>query len=179
MSTERQERIVENLAVAASIGIISLIVSAVAMLCEAGESSRERAVLQQLAGRAVSASPSPVFDPAFARIHTMGSGRTALYGAFLAFRSRSGIAIAAAIFSREGELETIRLLDASSLRAPFAREDWFVDFLGRGGQTPFPRSGAASRSPEAVSGASESFVGTGAVLERASDAVRRVAEAGT
>jgi hypothetical protein len=169
---ERKESIVENLAAAAIMGFIALLLISAALLLESSSSGRDRASIAELAGKPVTAKARLVDDPSFSRIFPIPGKPGGEYGSVFSLVSRSGSARAAALFSGNGELEAIRVIETGSARLDFDDPDWFSGFLGKGGSDPVPTRRALSRDPAAISGASESFAETSAVLTRLSTCVR-------
>lgn len=177
MAIANRAKLVESLIFAGSVGVVALLIVSVGLLTDVRRGSLERESLSILAKRPISSASYKARDPDFSRLYRIGGKGEALYGALLSIRSTKGSALAAALFSPNGELQAIRLIGADLGRQPYSRESWFADFLGRGGASPFPSSKDEARNPAAVSGATESFLVMGKVLERASAAVRDAAEA--
>ena len=174
MARTKKESLVENLLVALAMGLLALLVAGVILVVKSGSIARERAVLSDLAGRPVAAQPATVDDPSIRRLYRLPGQGPTLFGAVIDLDSRSGSAVVAAVVAADGQIQSVRIIDTSSPRAPFVGADWFASFLGRGGDRPFP-SRTDARHLAAVSGATESFLETGAVLGRLSVAVRALA----
>ncbi len=168
----RKVSLVENLAAAAIMGFLSLLLVTAILLTESAASSRERVLIADLAGRSVTAKPSAIDDPACSRVFPLPGKNGDEFGAVIYMRSRSGTGRAAALFAGSGQLEAIRLVDGDSARLDFDQGDWFSSFLGKGADDAYPRQAASARDPAAVSGASESFAETAGILERMSLLIR-------
>jgi hypothetical protein len=176
MPPTKKETTVENILVSCGIGLLALLVVGVILVVESGSISRERATLSDLAGRPVSAAPISIDDPAIRRLYRLQGQGPQLFGAVVDFDSRSGSVVAVALVGADGQLQAMRLIDENSPRSPFAAADWFANFIGKGGDRPFPARGADARNPGIIAGATESFLDSGDILGRLSDAVRALAK---
>ncbi|HUW41257.1 MAG TPA: hypothetical protein VMV90_09610 [Rectinemataceae bacterium] len=174
MARTKKEILVENLLVACAMGLLALLVAGVIFVAKSGSIARERSVLSDLAGRPVAAQPVAIDDPSIRRLYRLLGQGPALFGAVIDLDSRSGSAVVAAVVAADGQIQSIRLIDISSPRAPFAAAAWFANFIGRGGDRPFP-SRVDAQNIAVVSGATESYLETGAALGRLSVAVRALA----
>ncbi|HOX32806.1 MAG TPA: hypothetical protein PLB91_10765 [Spirochaetales bacterium] len=177
MAAANKSGLAENLAFAGALGVLALALVATGLFVDARRSAFEREALSALAKRPISGSSRQTGDPDFTRLYRIGGKGQALYGAVLSLRTSRGLALLASLFSTDGELQSIRLLGENLRSQPYSREGWAANFLGRGGPSPYPATRDETRQPEAVSGATESFLAQRELLERASAAVRQAAEA--
>jgi hypothetical protein len=175
MALPSKTRLIENLIFAAAVGLAALVLASLGLLSDIRRESFERDSLSSLAKRPIGMAAIRAGDRETTRVYRIGGKGEALYGAVLSVRSSKGAALVAALFSPDGELQAARSIDEDLAGQPYSRDSWFADFLGRGGASPFPAQATEARSPAAVSGATESFMATGAALERASALVRRAA----
>jgi len=178
MARTTKELMVENLLTSVALGLLAVVVASVTLIVRSSEVSREQAVLSDLAGRPVSSAPVAGADPHILRLYRVGGTGPVLYGASLSLDSPSGVAMVATILGADGQLQALKVYDATGIRSPFTRADWFSDYLGKGGAAPYPSSPAASRNPSAVSGASESYLLNSDVLTDLSERVRSLAKEG-
>ncbi len=175
MASDRKESIVENLAVAAIMAFLALIMAVASLIVESAETARERSALEALAGAKLSAAPLAFDDPSFKRVFTTQAQGTKLYATALRLRSRTGVALAAALFSRDGKLTAIRPIYAEGEGLRFDDHSWFSSFLGK----DLSADGSASRGQvpaDALSGATESYIETSRALGRLSNAIRAIAK---
>lgn len=167
----RKEILLENLAVASVLALVALIIASVAFVLDAGEVEAERGAISALAsggqavagGQDVAARPLASGDEAFRRVFPIGSGRQG-YGAVISLGSLRSSARVAVILSPRGELLGASCLETASPGLPYAREGWFRDFLGKGGDKPYLEARADSRD--------QSYLETARALGRLSAFVR-------
>lgn len=178
MSAEgsKREGLAENAVAAAFLGLVAVLVAAASLLVSSGEEREERRVLAELSGRRVAPQAVAARDPGFERIYRLEGKGARRFGAVALIGTDRGSALAAFVLASDGELEAARLLGEGAAGLPYSREGWFSEFLGKGAGRGYPRAKAAARSPEALSGATESFAATADLLERLSQAVRKAAE---
>jgi hypothetical protein len=122
VALKARERIVENLAVAAALGLLALLAAAMSLIADSRSAAAERAAFAPspaaIAGRAD--------DPAFERVYSIASGAGRAFGVVLSLRSPDSSALFGAVFSPRGELRDIRILGGCSSRLP----DDAMDALG-------------------------------------------------
>lgn len=176
MSPTRKELALENLLMAAIAGLLAVLAAVTILIVRSSDVTRECAALSSLSGRPVAAKALQIDDPAILRLYRVQGQGPSLFGASLTLESRSGTALAVALVAPDGELKAVSLMDTTGARSPFTQAGWFADELGKGGSSPYPSDIAASRSPAALSGATESFLQTTAVFQRLSDTVRTLAK---
>lgn len=130
MAQDKRERIMENLAVAAVLGLLALIVGAFSVAADSSSVASERSAFDgdgsavALAGRAD--------DPAFDRVFRIRSASGLSFGAVLTLRSPQGSALVGASFSSDGELLELRLLGSCVSRLPEKPQDMIGEFPGAG-----------------------------------------------
>jgi hypothetical protein len=173
----QKDVLLENLAVASALALLALVVASVSFVVERGEIESERGSIAALAGAEFASStmaenPLAAGDSAFRHVFVLQKAGQKGYGAVLALGSlRRGTRVAV-ILASNGELLGARCLDANSGGLPYAQDGWFSDFLGKGGDKPYPSSKIEARNPDAVSGSTESFLDTAGALGRLSAFVR-------
>ena len=172
----RKETLAENAVAAAFLGLLAVLVAAAGLLVGSGAEREERKALAELSGRRVAPLAMAVGGQDFERVYVLEGKGARRYGAVALVGTPRGSALAAFVLAADGELEAAKLLGEGTAGQPYSREGWFSEFLGRGAERAYPRTKAASRSPEALSGATESFAATADLLASLSAAVRRVAE---
>lgn len=111
MIAVKRERLLENLAVAAAIGVLLLLVAAVDLFSRSAERAGEGEVLAASFSAAEASAVLETDDPSFARIYALRRSAPA-YGAILSLRTSEGSARVAALFSPQGELRELRLVDS-------------------------------------------------------------------
>lgn len=177
MDRPQKDALLENLAVASVFALLALLVASLSFVVEGGEIDSERSSIAVLSGAEPSSSalaekPLMASDSAFKHVFSLQKAGQKVYGAVLALGSlRRGTRVAV-IVAPNGELLGARCLDANSAGLPYAEDGWFADFLGKGGDKPYPSSKVEARSPDAVSGSTESFLDTAGALGRLSAFVR-------
>jgi hypothetical protein len=178
----QKDALLENLAVASVLALMALIVATLSFVVERGEIESERSSIAALAGAGPSASsmadaamvakPLSASDSAFRHIYALQKSGQKVYGAVLSLGSLRRATRVAALVGSSGELLGARFLDSGSAGLPYAEDGWFSDFLGKGGDKPYPSSRLEARVPDAVSGSTESFLDTAKALGRLSAFVR-------
>ena len=155
MAFDKRDRIMENLAVAAALGFLTLIVAALALVADSSAVAYERSALAPPAGSVTVLASSRVDDPAFTRMYRLQDGNDSYYGAVVSIRSAMyGTALIAASFSSKGEVKDLRLLGASADRLPAALSDIFAAFDGAGEALIRARSSARALALAATEGQS-------------------------
>lgn len=172
----KKETLAENAVAAAFLGLVAVLVAAASLLVASSGEREEREALAELSGRRVAPLATTVRGQGFERVYALEGKGARRYGAVAEVGTSHGSALAAFVLAADGELEAAWLLGEGTAGLPYSREGWFSDFLGKGAERGYPRSKAAARSPEALSGATESFAATSDLLERLSAAVRVAAE---
>jgi hypothetical protein len=111
MRDDRRDRMMENLAVAATLGFLVLVVAALGLVADSRQAGAERELLASYAGGAAPRSFRRCEDQAFSNIYGLRDGSDGLYGAVLTFRGREeGTVTAAAYFSSRGTLREIHIV---------------------------------------------------------------------
>lgn len=186
MDKPKKDVLLENLAVASVLALIALIVASLSFVVERGEIESERSSIAALAGAGAAspsagatiagativAKPLSASDSAFRHVYALQKSGQKAYGAVLSLGSLRRASRVAALMSPSGELLGARCIDGGSAGLPYAEEGWFSDFLGKGGDKPYPSSRIEARFPDAVSGSTESFLDTARALSRLSAFVR-------
>jgi hypothetical protein len=112
MMANRRENLVENLAVAASVGVLVLLVAALSLVARAGTTVQEGS---SLAVSCSGSSPQLVLevdDPAFERIFSLRKDSDNLYGTVVSLRGNGASALVGAFYSPQGELRELHILDS-------------------------------------------------------------------
>jgi hypothetical protein len=152
MPVEARERTMENLAVASAIGFIAIVVAAASLFAESAVAEGERAAVAALGGGTVQAEAARIDDPAYSRIFAI-SGGSAPYGAVLSLPGRQGPALRAVLlFRRDGAVLAARALGTEPAPA------WLDQIAGIRANSPAPSTKAEAPDPDAVSGATESYL---------------------
>lgn len=145
MALYKREKMIENLAIAAALGFLALMVAAISLAADSRVVAEERSVLPggvAVAGRAD--------DPSFDRFYRFQSAAGPAYLAVIILRSPSGAALVAATYSPKGELQELRFLGSCATRLPTNARDLISAFpgadeaIGRAGE--FSRRLAAGNS---------------------------------
>jgi hypothetical protein len=114
VALKARERIVENLAVAAALGLLALLAAAMSLIADSRSAAAERAAFAPY----TAALASRVDDPAFERVFSIASGAGSAFGIVLSLRSPDASALFGAVFTPRGELREIRILGGCSSRLP-------------------------------------------------------------
>lgn len=175
MARQNTTPFLENLVFAVAMGLLAVALITAGYLVDARRSTYERRALAALAKRPTTSVAAGTRVAGFGRIYRIGGKGDTVFGLVLSLRTSRGAAIAAALFTPDGELEAVRILSTSEARQPYESNGWFAGFLGKGGRVTYPALNAASMNVSAVSGASESFIVATQRLEEASSAVRLAA----
>jgi hypothetical protein len=175
MNKQTKDRLLENLSVAALLGVMALIVASASLFLDHAEDKWEKISLMQLAGAANLGSPVRSSDSAFRKIYPVSLRGKTYYAAVVSLKARNGAARLAAIVAADGSLDSVAIVDALPSDIPFAREGWFKEFLGKGGSSSYPNDKDDLRKPETISGATESFRFTSVVFGRLSSEVVHIA----
>jgi hypothetical protein len=111
-----QDKIKENLAVGAALGVLTLLISLLSIFTDSGSSSFER---DAFAGAAPNvAVASRVDDPDFKYVYLVRGSAGTSYGVVFSERSRDATALFSALFSTQGELRELKLLGSCASRLP-------------------------------------------------------------
>lgn len=175
MDRRGKDLLLENLAAAAVLGVMALLVSSLSFVFDRLQDSRDAASLVAFSGAASIQDPVRVPDPAFSRVYTMTRRGRTFYASIADLSCREGVARVAFVFARDGSLDSAGLVESVPEGLAFGQDGWFNEFLGKGGNLPFPAAREELRKADAVSGATESFETTSAVLGRLSAAVSHIA----
>lgn len=154
----------ENLSAAALLGLLALLVAAASLVLDSSSERKERAELQTFVSSRIGDAEVRSDSPGWRRIYEVNRHGKRLYAAIVTIGDSRGLVRAAAFVSPEGRLDSIEALQVVPQDAPYSRDGWFADFLGKGGDSPFPSARSDSRRPEAISGATESYLITAEAL---------------
>lgn len=161
----------ENLSAAALLSLLALLVAAASLVLDSGSERKERAELQTFVSSRIGDEEIRSDSPDWRRIYAVSRHGKRLYAAIVTIGDSRGLVRAAAFVSPEGRLDSLEALQVVPQDAPYARDGWFADFLGKGGDSPFPSARSESRRPEAISGATESYLITSEALGRLSQEI--------
>jgi len=109
---DKRETLVENLAVAAAVGVLVLLVAVLSLVAHAGTKAQEGS---SLAAACSGSSPQlalEVDDPAFERIFSLRKDSGSLYGTVVSLRGNGASALVCAFYSPQGELRELHTLDS-------------------------------------------------------------------
>jgi hypothetical protein len=169
--------LLENVSMAAILGLLALLVSAASMALDSAADRRDRDAIARLGGvQASGVAPGSVAS-SLGRIYTLTRNDKRYYGAVIEVGDQRGLARVAAIITADGKLDSAQVIGIVPPEFPAAADGWFSDFLGKGGDAAFPFWREDSRRPETVSGATESFMATSSALSRLSRSVMAIASA--
>lgn len=126
MAVNKRDRIVENLAVAAALGLLALIVALVSLAADSRAVATERSALASAGATVTLAGHSDY--PSYNRIYRIQTDAGFSYGIVFTFRSPVGSALVGAIFSPKGELLELRLLGSCASRLPTNPRDILGEF---------------------------------------------------
>jgi hypothetical protein len=169
MSVDARERTMENLAVASAIGFIAIVVAAASLFSESAVAEEERSAVAALGGGTVRAEAARFDDPAFSRVYSI-SGGSAPHGAVLGLTGKRGPALRAALLFRgDGAVAVARAL------GPEPSPAWLDLIAGIGANSPAPSSKSEAPDPDAVSGATESYLSWAEAAGRAAAAAASIA----
>jgi len=176
MATSKKRALVEGLLFAGAMGLLALCVALVGMLEVDRRSAFDKESIASLAKRPISSKTVASRTGSGTRVFRIGGKGEPLFGLVLPLRDSRGSSMIAALFAPDGRLEAARLLYESPSSREASTGDWLADLVGRGGSSPYPASKREAPYPEAVSGATESFLAATSALGEASEAVRRAAQ---
>lgn len=168
MDKRKKALLLENLSAAALLGLLGLLVAAASMVLDSASERRERAEIQAFSSTKIVGDALRGSGPGSSGIYVVSRHGKRLYAAIVSIGDHRGLVRAAVFVSPDGRIDSVEALQIVPADAPFAREGWFADFLGKGGNSPFPEFRLDSRKPELVSGATETYLGTSKTLERLS-----------
>ncbi len=175
MNKRRKDILFENIAAAAFLSVMALLVASASFLLDNVADRRDSSALVKFAGSSSIGNPLLHSDSNFRRLYPITRRGRLLYGSVVALGDRLGQARIAFLFAKDGSLDSAGVIGAIPGDLAFSREGWFSEFLGKGGDFAFPMSKDDLRKADTVSGATESFRLTSNVLERLSRSVRQAA----
>lgn len=176
MDRQGKDSLLENLSAAALLGLLALLVASASLIIDSNVQRQEKLDLARIAGARV-VGDAITGSGASARIYPLVRRDRPYYGTMASIGDGRASARVVAVFTADGRLDSIRLLGQVPADAPFGREGWFADFLGKGADDGFPSAKGESRKPDAVSGATDSYLATSQALARLSERVRSAADA--
>jgi hypothetical protein len=112
MMADRRETLVENLAVAAAVGVLVLLVAALSLVAHSRATAQEGS---SLAAACSGSSPQLVLevdDPAFERIFSLRKDSGNLYGTIVSLRRGGASALVGALYSPQGDLRELHIVDS-------------------------------------------------------------------
>lgn len=112
MMADKRETLVENLAVAAAIGALVLLVAALSLVVYAGVTAQEGSSLAAFYSGSSPQLALKVDDPAFERIFSLRKDSGNLYGTVVSLRGNGASALVGALYSPKGELRELHILDS-------------------------------------------------------------------
>jgi len=172
---QNKDSLVENLSAAALLGLLALLVASASFLVDGHDEKREQEALATLGGAKVSGKALIASDSSFRRVYPLVRKGRILYGTILAIGDQRGKARVAAIVTADGHVDSVKVLSVVPADAPFIREGWFTEFVGKGGDDAFPSNRGDLRRPDTVSAATDSFLETQEAFSRLSGYVTGMA----
>lgn len=166
MDRQNKDSLIENLSAAALLGLLALLVASASFMVGGHDERREAAEIGALCGGKVSGKVSITSDPAFRRVYPLARKGRTLYGTILSIGGENGKARVAAVLSSDGRVDSVKLLSVVPADAPYARDGWFSEFVGKGGDDAFPSGKNDLRRPDTVSAATDSFLLTSEAFSR-------------
>jgi hypothetical protein len=112
MMADKREILVENLAVAAAIGVLVLLVAALSFVSNARATTQEGSYLAAAFSCASPQLALEVDDPAFERIFLLCNDSGNLYGSVVSLRGRGASALVGALYSPQGDLRGLHIIDS-------------------------------------------------------------------
>jgi hypothetical protein len=112
MIADRRKTLVENLAVAAAVGVLVLLVAALSLVAHAGTTAQEGFSLVASCSGSSPQLALEVDDPAFERIFSLRKDSGNLYGTVVSLRGSGASALVGAFYSSQGELRELHILDS-------------------------------------------------------------------
>jgi len=173
---QNKDSLVENLSAAALLGLLALLVASASFLVDGQGEKREQEALAKLGAAKVSGKALIASDSSFRRVYPLVRKGRLLYGTILAIGDQRGKARVAAVMTADGHVDSVRVLSVVPADAPFAREGWFTEFVGKGGDDSFPSNKGDLRKPDTVSAATDSFLETQEAFSRLSGYVTGLAD---
>jgi hypothetical protein len=111
-----RDKIKENLAVGAALGVLTLMVALLSVVADSSSTSFEKAAFTAAAENVAVASR--VDDPDFRYVYLVRGTAENTYGVVFSERSRDASALFSALFSTQGELRELKLLGSCASRLP-------------------------------------------------------------
>ena len=128
MSLDKRKKTIENLAMAATLGFIALVVAVISLIGDSRAMADERLALAPSSAIVVVAGRAD--DPCFDRIYRIQADTGVSYATVITFRSPSGAALIGAWYTQKGELQELRLLGSCSSRLPSTIRELLANFPG-------------------------------------------------
>lgn len=176
MDRQNKDSLVENLSAAALLGLLSLLVASASFLVDGHDEKREQEILTKLGGAKISGKALIASESSFRRIYPLVRKGRSFYGTILSIGDQRGKARVAAVVTADGHVDSVKVLSVVPVDAPFAREGWFSEFVGKGGGDSFPANKGELRKPDTVSAATDSFLETQEAFSRLSGYVTGLAD---
>ena len=177
MDRQNKDSLVENLSAAALLGLLALLVASASFPVDGHDEKGEQEALARLGGAKLSGKALIASDSSFRRVYPLVRKGRPLYGTVLSIGDQHGKARVAAVMTADGQVDSLQLLSVVPADAPFSREGWFTEFVGKGGGESFPSNKAELRRPDTVSAATDSFLETEEAFSRLSGYVSGLAGA--
>jgi hypothetical protein len=170
MKAERNEELLENLAAAATIAFLGLLIGAASLAASGRGMSEERAAVQALAGKAQVVAAIKVADPAYRHVFRVESRGSLRFGAVVDLGRPGRESRVALILDKTGVLEAWKPLDASSSAVQRLEESSFRQLLGKGAEGRIAVPAGRRYAP----GEAESLEAAISLLTRLSGVVRGI-----
>jgi hypothetical protein len=172
---QNKDSLVENLSAAALLGLLALLVASASFLVDGHSEKDEQEILADLGGAKISGKTLIASDSSFRKVYPLTRKGRPLYGTILSIGDRYGKARVAAIVAPDGHVDSVEVLSVVPADAPYGREGWLTEFVGKGGDDAFPSNRSELRKPDTVSAATDSFLETHEAFSRLSGYVTGLA----
>lgn len=163
---QNKDSLIENLSAAALLGLLALLVASASFMIDGHDERREEAEIGALCGGKVSGEVVIATDSSFRRVYPLARKGRTLYGTVLSIGGENGKARVAAVLFADGRVDSVKLLSVVPADAPYARDGWFSEFVGKGGDDAFPSERRDLRKPDTISAATDSFILTSEAFSR-------------
>jgi hypothetical protein len=172
MTGKSQGDSIRNVLFAISMGALALVLALFSMLADIRRTTADREMLATFSKRPAATTASATRGPFNPPVYRLGGKGEALFGTVLRFRISGGALIAAALFYPDGELKTIRTINASRTLDEHLLSDSFQGFVGKGGSEPYSLARRNATATEELPEMGERDIAILLALDEASAAVR-------
>ena len=128
MALDKRKKTIENLAMAAALGFLVLVVAVASLFCDSRAMADERLALAPSSAIVVVAGRAD--DPCFDRFYRIQADTGVSYATVITLRSPSGAVLIGAWYTQKGELQELRLLGSCSSWLPPGMRELLACFPG-------------------------------------------------